>query len=128
MRTFIQVSGQLRQTIVEEFSVSRKSVWDALNFMSNSERARKIRSYALAHGGSTHEENFYPNCRTDHTVDAMIQRFPGGIEVRVSKTGKGVDLIENGEITEHYDNLPIQGWSSLVHHAQVLSESRIAVR
>lgn len=128
MRTFIQVSGQLRRTIVEGFSVPRKAVWEALHFVSNSERARKIRSYALAHGGSIQDEDFVPNCRTEHTADAMIQKFPGGIEVRISKNGKGVDLVENGEITDHYDDLPIQGWGSLMHHAQTLSEIRIAVR
>ena len=128
MKTFIQVSSELRRAIAEEFRIPRKAVWESLHFLSNSERARKIRSYALAHGGSIQEEDFMPNCRTEHTVDAMIQRFPGGIEVRVSKTGKGVDLIENGEITDHYDDLPIQGWGSLIHHAQILSENRIAMR
>ena len=122
------MSDKNRRELTEKFQVSRKTVWCALNYITNSDLAKEIRTWALQHGGRVEEEDFLPNCRTEHTEDAVIQTFAGGVQVRISKRNSGVDLLEDGQVSEHYDNVTIQAWGNLLHHAQLTSEARLAAR
>lgn len=126
MRTYIKVSDSLRNKIVQKFNVSRVSVWSALNYLTHSKLSDDVRRFALENGGSIAEENFMPNCRTEHTADEIIQTFAGGIQVRISKVNSEVSMLEDGIEIEHYEDMTIQAWGNLLYHAQSLSEKRIA--
>lgn len=126
MRIHIKVADNLRVELIEKFKLSKVSVWSALNYLTNSERAKLVRSYALAHGGSIVEQDFTPNCRTEHTADEMIQTFPGGIQVRVSRKGSDAKIFRDDVEIESYEGMTLQGWGSLLYHAQKLSEERVA--
>lgn len=126
MRTYIKVSDSLRNKIVQKFNVSRVSVWSALNYLTHSKLSDDVRRFALENGGSIEEENFMPNCRTEHTADEIIQTFAGGIQVRISKINSEVSMLEGGVEIEHYEGITLQAWGNLLHYAQTMSEKRIA--
>ncbi len=126
MRTYIKVSDHLRRDLISRFKVTRASVWAALNYITRGGRGPAIRQYALDHGGAIVEEDFIPNCRTEHTGDEMIQTFPGGIQVRISKVGSEAKILKNGKVTERYDAVTLQGWSNLLSRAQDLSARQVA--
>lgn len=126
MRTYIKVSDPLRRDLCVRFKVTRATVWSALNYITRGGRSPYIRQYALEHGGAIVEDDFIPNCRTEHTGDEMIQTFPGGIQVRISKVDSGAQILKEGKVTERYDAVTLQGWSNLLSHAQDLSAKQVA--
>lgn len=126
MRTYIKVSDPLRRDLINRFKVSRTSVWAALNYLTREGRGPAIRQYALEHGGAIMEEDFIPNCRTEHTGDEMIQTFPGGIQVRISKVDSGAIILKKGKVAEHYDSVTVKSWSNLLCRAQDLSAKQVA--
>lgn len=126
MRIHIKVADNLRVELIEKFKLSKVSVWSALNYLTNSERAKAVRSYALAHGGSIVDEDFSPNCRTEHTQEEMIHTFAGGVQVRISKRNSSARVLIDGREQESYDEVTMDGWGNLMYHAQELSEHRVA--
>lgn len=126
MRTYIKVSDSLRNKLAQHFRISRVSVWSALNYLTHSKLSDEVRRYALENGGSIEEEDFMPNCRTEHTDDEIIQTFAGGIKVRMSKVNSEVTLFQDDKEIEHYEGMTLQAWGNLLYHAQTLSEKRIS--
>ena len=125
MRLFIKVEPELRDKISAEYHVSRMQVWRALNFLRNSDQAKDIRQFALAAGGQYTEENFIPNCQTVHTGEAVIQTFPCGVVVKVSKIDSSAELLVDDQLKENYTDITISSWGNLLAHAQELSLSRV---
>ena len=126
MRIHIKVADSLRVELAEKFQLSKVSIWSALNYLTHSERAEAVRRYALEHGGSIVEQDFTPNCRTEHTSDEMIQTFAGGIQVRVSRKCSDATIFRDDVELESYEGVTLQGWGNLLYHAQKLSEERVA--
>ena len=126
MRIHIKVADSLRVELAETFQLSKVSIWSALNYLTFSDRAESVRRYALEHGGSIVEQDFTPNCRTEHTSEEMIQTFAGGIQVRISRTDSNARILQDGVELESYQGVTLQGWGNLLHHAQELSEKRVA--
>lgn len=125
MRRFIKVEPELRDKISAEYHVSRMQVWRALNFLRNSDQAKDIRQFALAAGGQYVQENFVPNCQTEHTGEAVIQTFPCGVVVKVSKIDSSAELLVDDQLKENYTDITISSWGNLLAHAQELSLSRV---
>lgn len=125
MRTFIKVSDPLRRELIDKFKVTRTSVWAALNYITRGGNGPSIRRYALEHGGAIVEENFIPNCRTEHTQQEMIQTFPAGIQVRISKVDSSAVIYLDGKELERHDELTLMAWGNLLYHAQELSEEQV---
>lgn len=125
MRIHIKVADSLRVELAEKFQLSKVSVWSALNYLTNSERAQAVRDYALKHGGSIVDQDFSPNCRTEHTQDEMIHTFAGEVQVRISKKNSAAKVLVGGVEHESYDSLTVEGWGNLMFHAQELSEHRV---
>lgn len=125
MRHYIKISPELRDKISAQFHVSIMQVWRACNFLRNSDQAKEIRQFALANGGQYVQENFIPNCRTEHTSDAIIQTFPCGVAVRISKVDSSADLIVDGSVKESYEAVTAGSWANLLAHAQETSDTRV---
>lgn len=125
MKTFIKVSDRLRKELMDRFNVTRAAVWAALNFLTRGGRGPAIRQYALDNGGFIVEEDFLPNCRTEHTLDEIIQTFAGGIEVRISKVDSSAAILCDGEVIERYDAITTQSWGNLLSRAQDLSAQQL---
>lgn len=126
MERYIKVSDSLRNELAGVSTLCRTSVWAALNYLTNSDRAKDVRKYALEHGGVIVEKDFTPNCETSHTVDEIIQTFAGGVQVRLSKKDSHALILVDGKEEESYDSVSFTAWGNLLRHAQDLSEERVA--
>lgn len=126
MRIFIKVADSLRLELAEKFHLSKVSIWSALNYLTYSDRAESVRRYALKHGGSIVEQDFTPNCRIKHTTTEIIQTFAGGIQVRINRQNSHARVLQDDTEIESYYNVTVQSWGNLLHHAQELSEQRVA--
>lgn len=126
MRSYIKVSNELRKELQVKFKKTRKSVYNALAYITTGESANSIREYALAHGGKYEEEDFTPNCITRHEGDLMIQAFHCGVVVTTSKKDSRCVVTHNGLIIESYDGLTLRGWGNVLARAQALSNELIA--
>lgn len=125
MRHYIKVEADLRDKICAAYSVSLVQVWRALNFLRNSEQAKDIRQFALAGGGQYVQEHFCPNCESQHTADAIIQTFPCGVSVRISKVDSSATLIVDGSVEESYEAISAGSWANLLAHAQEISDAKV---
>jgi len=126
MRSYIKVSNELRKELQVKFKKTRKSVYNALAYITAGESANSIREYALAHGGKYEEEDFIPNCNTRHEGDLMIQSFPCGVQITVSKKDSHCVVTQNGAAIDSYDAITIRGLGSVLAHAQALSNKLVA--
>lgn len=126
MRSYIKVSNELRKELQVKFKKTRKSVYNALAYITTGESANSIREYALAHGGKYEEEDFIPNCITRHEGDLMIQAFHCGVVVTTSKKDSRCVMTHNGLIIESYDGLTLCGWGNVLARAQALSNELVA--
>ncbi len=124
MRTYIKVSDRLRAELAKRFGLTNSSVWRALNYLTAGGRSPEVREYALSHGGAIAEDDFIPNCRTEHTADEIIQTFAGGVQVRIGRRDSRASLLIDGETAEEYDSVSVQSWGNLLHHAQEIAERR----
>lgn len=125
MRHYIKISPELRDKISAQFHVSIMQVWRACNFLRNSDQARDIRQFALAAGGQYVQESFMPNCQSQHTADAIIQTFPCGVAVRISKVDSSAELIVDGSVKESYKAVTAGSWANLLAHAQEISDAKV---
>ncbi len=126
MRTYIRVPDALRKELISRFGVSRPTVWSALNYVTRSDLAEAIRQYALERGGAIEEQNFIPNCRTEHTDGEIIQTFAGGVQVRMDRRSGDVRLMQGGKAVESYGAVTLQAWGNILHKAQAMSQRRVA--
>lgn len=121
MRANIKVTNELRKGIQKKFGVTKRSIYNALAYITTGESANSIREYALAHGGKYEEEDFIPNCNTRHEGDLMIQTFPCGVVVTINKLDSHCVVTQNGATIDSYDGLTLRGWGSVLAEAQKLS-------
>lgn len=73
MRKQILTDNETKTFLMKTFKCSRQAVWQALNFVRDSDQARRIRTLALKRGGKLTDGNFIPNCETtfeecEHTM------------------------------------------------------------
>lgn len=97
------------------------SLWRILNYVSNSNRAKEIRQFAINNGGLLMEEDFIPNCKTEHTPTEIIQSFPGGISVVLSKVQNCGEIRKEGETVEKLEDLRLSQWGTILYRAQQMS-------
>ena len=64
MRKQILTDNETKTFLMKTFGCSRQAVWQALNFVRDSDQARRIRTLALKRGGKLTDGNFIPNCET----------------------------------------------------------------
>lgn len=116
------------------FGVSNVTVWSALNYMTDSKLAKKIRDAALADGGTVEHsvvvpEGFMPNCETefvhsdDGRVRQVIQTFSNGVRVVFDGDACQAVILRSEEPVKTYENVAIRDWGNIVFEAQSLSDS-----
>ena len=124
MRTYIKVDAKLRKDLMSLFSMSRKSVWKALNGLTSSPRSSHVRQYALANGGRYVREDFIPTCKTRHTEGKIIQEFAGGITVIVD-TKADMAVIKRGEsVLEDFEQVTLDMLSNILRMAQAYADGQ----
>lgn len=128
MRTYIKVSDELRRKMWETFPVCKTTIWAALNYLTEGGRSNEIRAYALANGGKAVDEDFEPNCLTEHSQFEMKQSFMGGVCVLLDKKSGAVTLRVPGEKDEVYRDLPIKAWGNVLARAQEISNDLVSAK
>lgn len=116
------------------FGVSNVTVWSALNYMTDSKLAKKIRDAALADGGIVEHsvvvpEGFMPNCQTDYVhgddgrVQRIIQTFSNDVRVEFDNDRCTAVILRGEEPVRTYEQVVIRNWGNIVFEAQSLADS-----
>lgn len=92
MRTtesYIKVSNEARAKLARLFKVEEKTVYLALTYRRDSDKARKIRYAAVREYGGV-PMCHCPECETLHNItedgrDLMVQNFDNGIKLEIDK-------------------------------------------
>lgn len=106
MRTtesYIKVSNEARAKLARLFNVEKKTVYLALTYRRDSDKARKIRYTAVRNYGGV-AMCHCPECETIHNVtedrrQLMVQNFDNGIKLEIDKqTGAAVVYNRKGAV------------------------------
>lgn len=126
MRSYIKVNNALRKELQTKFRCTRRSVYNALAFITNGENPANIRRYALDHGGVYEEQNFIPNCKTEREGSLIHQTFPCGVKVIVNTSDNTAVLLQPKLEDEKFSDVTMQSWSGILAKAQDISDRAIA--
>ena len=116
MRTtesYIKVSNEARAKLARLFKVEEKTVYLALTYRRDSDKARKIRYTAVRNYGGV-AMCHCPECETIHNVtedgrQLMVQNFDNGIKLEIDKqTGAAVMYDRRGAVVcrRHIEKFP----------------------
>lgn len=123
MKKYITISPEIRKHLVEKYKISDVSIWKALCFITKNKRSQEIRQDALAMGGRYLEEDFVPNCRTEHRDGTIIQTFAGGVQVSID--AGSTKIIVDESIVESFKDGTIESWGNVLAKAQEISQNRV---
>ena len=123
MRKQILTDNETKTFLMKTFKCSRQAVWQALNFVRDSDQARRIRILALKRGGKLTDGGFIPNCETtfeecEHTINCT---FGSRVKIVVDRKSNDVDLYVDGKRTETYQCEFISDLMQLQHETQQLA-------
>lgn len=129
----INLPKNKRARLCRTFGTSGVTVWSALNYVTNSPLAEKIRRAALAEGGVienriTVPEGFMPNCETDFVhgdggVRRIIQTFSNGVRVEFDNEASTASISRAGKLVNSFDDVRMHDWGNIVFEAQSLADS-----
>ncbi len=116
MRTtesYIKVSNEARAKLARLFNVEEKTVYLALTYRRDSDKARKIRYTAVRNYGGV-AMCHCPECETLHEIregerQLMVQNFDNGIKLEIDKqTGAAVMYDRRGAVVcrRHIEKFP----------------------
>ena len=130
---FIDLPNAKKAQLARLFGKSRQTIWAALNYVTNSDLAKKIRKAALNMGGVVKNnfrtpEDFMPNCETEYihgegTVLGIIQTFPNNVRVEFENKKEIATLSCNGKVIKVFKKVVMNDWSRIVYEAQSLSDT-----
>lgn len=130
----INLSNPKKARLRRKFGVSNVTVWSALNYVTNSPLAEKIRRAALAEGGVIENRitipgGFMPDCETefvrreDGRVQRIIQTFSNGVRVEFDDATCTANISRNGRSVKGFSDVKIRDWINIVFEAQSLADS-----
>lgn len=127
MRRYITIDAETRRQLIRKYNVGRRTIWEALSFITRNKRGDSIRRDALAMGGEYREEDFVPDCQTEFLQDGMHQRFATGVEVVTS--GNRMSLVVpagQGHFTvRHFYGVELDAWGNVLAEAQEIARKRM---
>lgn len=122
MKKYIDVTKAVRQDIKKAFGVTEQMISYALRFDSTngmSDKAKRIRSYALQKGGVVMVVG--KEVETIHDSDGyMRQYFPNGAMIEINKSTGDTVLSWKGKPMVSFGNIKVRELGSLQHIAQIL--------
>lgn len=130
---FIDLPNAKKAQLARLFGKSRQTIWAALNYVTDSDLAKKIRKSALNMGGVVKNnfqtpEGFMPNCETKYihgegTVLGIIQTFPNNVRVEFENKEEIATLSCDGEVVKVFEKVVMKDWTRIVYEAQSLSDT-----
>ena len=128
---FIDLPNAKKAQLARLFGKSRQTIWAALNYVTDSDLAKKIRKAALNMGGVVKNnfqtpEGFMPNCETKYihgegTVLGIIQTFPNNVRVEFENKKEIATISCDGEVIKVFEKVLLRDWTRIVYEAQSLS-------
>ena len=130
---FIDLPNAKKAQLARLFGKSRQTIWAALNYVTDSDLAKKIRKAALNMGGVVKNnfqtpEGFMPNCETKYihgegTVLGIIQTFPNNVRVEFENKKEIATISCDGEVVKVFEKVVMNDWTRIVYEAQSLSDT-----
>lgn len=130
---FIDLPNAKKALLARLFGKSRQTIWAALNYVTDSDLAKKIRKAALNMGGVVKNnfqtpEGFMPNCETKYihgegTVLGIIQTFPNNVRVEFENKKEIATISCDGEVIKVFEKVLLRDWTRIVYEAQSLSDT-----
>lgn len=130
---FIDLPNAKKAQLARLFGKSRQTIWAALNYVTDSDLAKKIRKVALNMGGVVKNnfqtpEGFMPNCETKYrhgegTVLGIIQTFPNNVRVEFENKKEIATISCDGEVIKVFEKVLLRDWTRIVYEAQSLSDT-----
>ena len=130
---FIDLPNAKKAQLARLFGKSRQTIWAALNYVTDSDLAKKIRKAALNMGGVVKNnfqtpEGFMPNCETKYihgegTVLGIIQTFPNNVRVEFENKKEIATISCDGEVVKVFEKVVMDDWTRIVYEAQSLSDT-----
>ncbi len=122
MKRYIHIQKEDREFIARAFKVSKRTVYNAINFEDMNEGndlARRIRTLALQRGGVVMLE--VPEVETlhDEAGCCMTQQFDNGAVLRFDKRTGDCTLLHRGEVVDKWYDVKV---------SQILGIQNVAVR
>lgn len=125
MRKQILTDNETKTFLMKTFGCSRQAVWQALNFVRDSDQARRIRTLALKRGGKLTDGNFIPNCETTfgECEKTMTCTFGPRVKLVVHRKTNDVDVYVDGKRTETYQCEFVSDFMQLQHETQQMASA-----
>lgn len=123
MRKQILTDNETKAFLMKAFGCSRQAVWQALNFMRDSDQARRIRTLALKRGGKLTDGNFIPSCETTFEEGEMTMTCAFGSRVKlvVHRKTNAVEVYVDGKRTETHQCKFVSDLIQLQHETQQMA-------
>lgn len=121
MRKFIHITKEDREFIMSAFSVTGRTVFNAMNYTDcgRSESFEKMRRLALLRGGQEMVEAL--EMETFHDADKYMRQYlPGGILIEMSKNDGSCDVFRKGERVAHYDDVRVKDIDGIQERAMTM--------
>lgn len=118
----IEVNTETFQFLQKAFGISRVTLWRALSYKSNTDRAKKIRSLAMQKGGQVWTvDDKQMDTVYDHD-GVMHQYFGEHISLVVDRSNH-VTVYIDGEVKEEHDSMTISQLMKLQERMRVHAAS-----
>ena len=125
MRKQILTDNETKAFLMKTFNCSRQAVWQSLNFVRDSDQARRIRALALKRGGKLTEGVFTPHCETtfEECEHTMTCTFGPRVKLVVHRNTNDVDMYVDGKRKETYQCESVSDLMQLQHETQQLASA-----
>lgn len=104
----IEVTKEVARFIMQGMGVSQPTLWRALNYMSDSDIARRIRKLAMLKGGVVWSVDADQMDTIHDSEGRMIQSWAEGrVILEADKNTGAVRVLVNGEEKESYEHVSV---------------------
>ncbi len=120
MERYIHITSEQRERLIKVFKTTSMSVWRALRFESDSPKSLRIRTFALRECNGI-LMNKIPSIQTFHDHDGYMRQYlPNGALIEISKKDSTADVLMEGKVVKHYDQVMISQIENIQNWAQAL--------
>lgn len=122
MRKQILTDNETKVFLMKAFDCTRQAVWQALNFKSDSDQARRIRQLALKRGGKL-LNGYVPECDTtfNEGENTMEQAFGPRVKIVVNRKTRTVKVLVDDEIKDIRIDMSVADFMQLQHETELMA-------
>jgi hypothetical protein len=124
MGKHIYVPDNVKRELIDMFSTNKMTLWNALNFVSDSGFARTLRAAALQRGGLIYTgqipDGYLPDINAEHDRQKgiVIQSFGDQARITISKSQATIEVEGCNPVV--IDNVTTGNWMQLLYGVQIV--------